>query len=115
VGRAQGRSARLVFLLHTLLLAGCQAAPSPCLPPWQPTPRAPCAILEDAQMHLLHSRPTLTCRPTRASHWWQDLPHILGGRDLQAGGTWMALSTTGRAAFLTNFRQARWAGKIGSL
>lgn len=32
---------------------------------------------------------------------------MLGGRDLQAGGTWMALSTTGRAAFLTNFRQAR--------
>lgn len=34
-------------------------------------------------------------------HWW-DGCEILGGRDLVAGGTWLACSRTGRVAFLTN-------------
>ncbi|KAI7839225.1 hypothetical protein COHA_007038 [Chlorella ohadii] len=70
--------------------------------------------LPDILLLLLFNRDEVLDRPTRASHWWQDLPHILGGRDLQAGGTWMALSTTGRAAFLTNFRQLRYAGRQGA-
>jgi hypothetical protein len=46
-------------------------------------------------------------RPTAAAHFWEDHPSILGGRDLAAGGTWLAVSTTPpRAAFLTNFREA---------
>ncbi len=43
-------------------------------------------------------------RPTAPADWWPDAPDILGGRDLQAGGSWLAMSRSGRVAALTNFR-----------
>lgn len=46
-------------------------------------------------------------RPAAALDWWRPAPGaepLLGGRDLQAGGTWMGLSATGRVALLTNVR-----------
>jgi len=46
-------------------------------------------------------------RPTREAHWWPDAADIVGGRDLQAGGTWLALHRDGRFAAVTNFRDAR--------
>lgn len=45
-------------------------------------------------------------RPTQDAHWWPDRPMLLGGRDQQAGGTWLALHRNGRFAALTNFRDA---------
>ncbi len=44
-------------------------------------------------------------RPTQALHWWADEPNILGGRDLQAGGTWLAVARSGRVATVTNYRE----------
>jgi uncharacterized protein with NRDE domain len=35
---------------------------------------------------------------------WPKAPHILGGLDLVAGGTWLALDNTARLALLTNVR-----------
>ena len=35
------------------------------------------------------------------------MPDIVGGRDLQAGGTWLALHRNGRFATVTNFRDAK--------
>ena len=46
-------------------------------------------------------------RPTENSRWWPDAPEIVGGRDLQAGGTWLALHRGGRFATVTNFRDAQ--------
>ena len=46
-------------------------------------------------------------RPTEHAHWWSDMPDIAGGRDLQAGGTWLALHRGGRFATVTNFRDAK--------
>lgn len=43
-------------------------------------------------------------RPTQAMHVWRE-PNILAGKDLQAGGTWLGLSSTGKFAALTNFRK----------
>ena len=43
-------------------------------------------------------------RPTQAMHAWQEAK-ILAGKDLQAGGTWLGLSSTGKFAALTNFRK----------
>jgi uncharacterized protein with NRDE domain len=43
-------------------------------------------------------------RPTQAMHVWQE-SNILAGKDLQAGGTWLGLSSTGKFAALTNFRK----------
>jgi uncharacterized protein with NRDE domain len=43
-------------------------------------------------------------RPTRSAHWWGGLS--FGGRDLQAGGAWMAVRTDGAFAAVTNVRVA---------
>lgn len=43
-------------------------------------------------------------RPTSRAEIWEDYPHILAGRDLQAGGTWMGITKNGRFAALTNYR-----------
>ena len=43
-------------------------------------------------------------RPTKSAIWWEDKPHILGGRDLKAKGTWMAVDKKGRFAAVTNYR-----------
>lgn len=38
--------------------------------------------------------------------WWRDGSlKVLGGRDLRAGGSWLALSETGRLAWVTNVRE----------
>jgi len=43
------------------------------------------------------------------------MPDILGGRDQQAGGTWLALHRNGRFATVTNFRDAvPTSGKLRS-
>lgn len=55
---------------------------------------------------LAANRDEFHTRPTKESHWWPDKPDILGGRDLQAGGTWLALHRNGRFATVTNFRDA---------
>jgi len=36
---------------------------------------------------------------------WADAPRILGGRDLQAGGTWFGLDPRRRFGLVTNFRE----------
>lgn len=46
-------------------------------------------------------------RPAAELDWWSpdaDGSRTLGGRDLEAGGTWLALSAEGRLAMLTNVR-----------
>lgn len=43
-------------------------------------------------------------RPTLALDFWDDAPDILAGRDLEAKGTWLGMTRTGRIAALTNFR-----------
>lgn len=55
---------------------------------------------------LAANRDEFHARPTQEAHWWPDRPDILGGRDLQAGGTWLALHRNGRFATVTNFRDA---------
>ncbi|HYK72038.1 MAG TPA: NRDE family protein [Pseudoneobacillus sp.] len=46
-------------------------------------------------------------RPTRSVHYWEDYPHILAGRDLKQMGTWMGITTSGKFAALTNFRDPK--------
>jgi uncharacterized protein with NRDE domain len=52
------------------------------------------------------NRDEFHARPTQAAHWWPDKPDIVGGRDLQAGGTWLAVHRSGRFAAVTNHRDA---------
>jgi len=47
-------------------------------------------------------------RPAARLEWWSPgagLPDILGGRDLDAQGTWLGLTAQGRLALVTNVRQ----------
>lgn len=46
-------------------------------------------------------------RPTAAMDWWSpaDGPRILAGRDLQSGGTWLAITEAGQISALTNVRE----------
>lgn len=46
-------------------------------------------------------------RRTAAAEYWEDHPEILGGRDLEARGTWMAIRKNGRIAMVTNYRDLR--------
>jgi uncharacterized protein with NRDE domain len=43
-------------------------------------------------------------RPTAAADYWLDAPNVLGGRDIEKGGTWLAIARDGRWAAVTNFR-----------
>lgn len=60
----------------------------------------------DFPLILAGNRDEFHARPTQAAHWWADKPDIVGGRDLQAGGTWLALHRNGRFATVTNYRDA---------
>ena len=59
----------------------------------------------DYKLILAANRDEFHARPSQAAHWWPDQPHILAGRDLQAGGTWLAAARSGRFATVTNYRE----------
>ncbi len=44
-------------------------------------------------------------RPSAAADFWRDAPGIFGGRDLDKGGTWLGVTTSGRIAAVTNYRE----------
>lgn len=44
-------------------------------------------------------------RPAAPTGFWPDAPGLIAGRDLEAGGTWLGLTTTGRFAVVTNYRE----------
>lgn len=53
---------------------------------------------------LLGNRDEMHARPSAPLAHWIDAPHIIAGRDQQAGGTWMGVNTQGRAGVVTNVR-----------
>ena len=55
---------------------------------------------------LLGNRDEFHPRPTRAATFWNEEghPQLLAGKDLQAGGTWLGVTRSGRFAALTNIR-----------
>lgn len=53
---------------------------------------------------LAANRDEFYLRPTAPLAAWADAPEIYGGRDIEAGGTWLGVSRTGRLAALTNYR-----------
>lgn len=54
---------------------------------------------------LAGNRDEFRSRPTAALAAWSGRPDVIGGRDLKAGGSWLAASRGGRFAAATNFRQ----------
>ena len=72
-----------------------------------------CLILVAWQQHadfplvVAANRDELHARPAERAGFWKDHPGILGGRDLEAKGTWMGVSRAGRFAAVTNYRGGR--------
>ena len=54
---------------------------------------------------LLGNRDEFHARPTAPAQEWSDVPGVFGGRDLRAGGSWLAASRNGRYAAVTNVRR----------
>jgi uncharacterized protein with NRDE domain len=46
-------------------------------------------------------------RPTDSARFWSDAPHLLAGRDRVFGGTWLGVTTGGKLAAITNYRDPR--------
>src|SRR5476649_2305175 len=71
-----------------------------------------CLILVAWQQHpdfplvVAANRDEFHARPAAPAAFWQDHPAILAGRDLQAKGTWLGVSRSGRFASVTNYRGA---------
>ena len=69
-----------------------------------------CLIL--LALHVVPNRPWLLLgnrdeyhgRPSAPAAQWDDAPDVFGGRDLEAGGSWLAVGRSNRFAAVTNVR-----------
>lgn len=60
------------------------------------------------------NRDEFYARPALAAHWWRGddgEADIFGGRDVEAGGTWLAIAGDGRLAAVTNWTERESARK----
>lgn len=70
-----------------------------------------CLIVFAQQYHpryrlvLAINRDEFFDRPTAPACFWPEAPRVLAGRDLRRGGTWFGVSTSGRVAAVTNYRE----------
>lgn len=62
-------------------------------------------LLPGLPLVLASNRDEYYARPSQSMSFWQDAPHVLAGRDLKAGGTWLGVNHHGRLAAVTNYRQ----------
>lgn len=71
-----------------------------------------CLIILALEQHprfpliLAANRDEFHTRPSEAIHWW-DNRRLLGGRDLESGGTWLGVTPDGRVAAVTNYRSGK--------
>lgn len=69
-----------------------------------------CLILLSYRNHpsyrliLAANRDEFYDRPTAPLGFWDEAPHVLAGRDLKSGGTWLGITKAGRICAITNFR-----------
>lgn len=71
-----------------------------------------CLILFAHRVHprfplvLAANRDEAYARPAATPAFWHDHPDIYGGRDLDRGGSWLAITRSGKVAAVTNYRNA---------
>ncbi len=61
----------------------------------------------DYKLIIAANRDEFYVRKTEAAHFWNDHPDLLGGRDMEHGGTWLGINKSGRFSFITNFRNPK--------
>lgn len=59
----------------------------------------------DHDLIILSNRDEFYDRQTRPAHFWESHPTVLAGLDERHGGTWLGVTSDGRVAMLTNFRE----------
>ena len=59
----------------------------------------------DYPLVLAANRDEFHARPTAAAAAWAEAPTVIGGLDLEAGGTWLGAAPGGRFAAVTNVRE----------
>ena len=70
-----------------------------------------CTLLVAYEAHpryrliLAANRDEFYQRPTAAAGFWQEAGDVFAGRDLVHGGSWLGVTSSGRIAALTNYRQ----------
>lgn len=63
-------------------------------------------VVPQRPLLLLGNRDEFHARPSAAAAAWPDSADVIGGRDLEAGGSWLAMHRNGRFAAVTNVRLA---------
>ena len=58
----------------------------------------------DAPLFVAANRDEFFDRPAAPAAFWEEPKGLLAGRDLSAGGTWLGVTTLGRFAAITNYR-----------
>jgi uncharacterized protein with NRDE domain len=71
-------------------------------------------VLPDFPLVVAANRDEFHARPAARVAFWDDHPQILAGRDLEARGTWMGVSRSGKFAAVTNYRGGAEARAIES-
>ena len=61
----------------------------------------------DYKLIVAANRDEFYNRKTDAADFWKDQPNIVGGRDLEANGTWLGMTTSGKISMLTNYRDPK--------
>lgn len=70
-----------------------------------------CTMVFAYKMHpeydfiYIGNRDEFKTRPSMGAHYWETDPKVIAGIDLEKGGTWTGMTTDGKLAFLTNFRE----------
>mgnify|MGYP001234678241 FL=1 len=68
----------------------------------------------DYPLVVAANRDEFYARPTAIAARWPDVPQIIGGIDLEAGGTWLGITESGRFAAVTNVREPNMAKAASS-
>ena len=59
----------------------------------------------DYPLVVAANRDEFYARPSTLIGRWADAPNVIGGLDLEAGGSWLGITDTGRFAAVTNVRE----------
>lgn len=62
-------------------------------------------VVPDYPLVVAANRDEFHHRASAPAGYWADAPEIVGGRDLEAGGTWLGATVGGRFAAVTNVRE----------
>jgi uncharacterized protein with NRDE domain len=64
-------------------------------------------VRADSPLVFAANRDEAHARPTAKAGHWSDRPEVFGGRDREKGGSWLAVTKSGRLAAVTNHRLVR--------